>query len=86
MVLKSSEISPRSQSVVAELFEEAGLPPGVLNFINVSRENAPSLTAEIIAHPAVRTISVSKPIKRSLCKSWTILNYRSSPGVIVSGR
>jgi acyl-CoA reductase-like NAD-dependent aldehyde dehydrogenase len=56
-ILKSSEFSPRSQSIVVELFEEAGLPPGVLNFISMSRENAPALTAEIIAHPAVRCIN-----------------------------
>ncbi|CAA7268425.1 unnamed protein product [Cyclocybe aegerita] len=54
VVFKSSELSPRSQSLVVDLFEEAGLPAGVFNFISISRENAPALTAEIIAHPAVR--------------------------------
>ncbi|KAF8962311.1 Aldehyde/histidinol dehydrogenase [Flammula alnicola] len=56
-ILKSSESSPRSQSIVAELFHEAGLPAGVLNFISMSRESAPALTAEIIAHPLVRSIN-----------------------------
>ncbi|KDR72513.1 hypothetical protein GALMADRAFT_252630 [Galerina marginata CBS 339.88] len=56
-VLKSSEYSPRSQSIVVELFEEAGLPAGVVNFISMSQESAPTLTAEIIAHPAVRCIN-----------------------------
>ncbi|KAL0958043.1 hypothetical protein HGRIS_000219 [Hohenbuehelia grisea] len=57
VVLKSSELSPRSQLVVVELFEEAGLPPGVLNFVSMSRETAPALTSEIIAHPAIRKIN-----------------------------
>lgn len=58
VVLKTSEVSPRSQSLVVELFEEAGLPAGVLNLISLSTKNAPALTAEIIAHPAVRHINV----------------------------
>lgn len=58
VVLKTSEVSPRSQVLVAELFEEAGLPAGVLNIISMSRESSPVLTAEIIAHPAVRHINV----------------------------
>ncbi|KAK0192054.1 Aldehyde/histidinol dehydrogenase [Armillaria mellea] len=57
VVLKSSELSPRSQFIVAELFQEAGLPAGVLNLVSVSREDSPGLTAEIIAHPLVRKIN-----------------------------
>ncbi|KAJ7484216.1 Aldehyde/histidinol dehydrogenase [Mycena latifolia] len=57
VVLKSSEYSPRTQALVAQLFHEAGLPNGVLNLISISRENAPALTAEIIAHPLVRKIN-----------------------------
>jgi len=57
-VLKGSESTPGTQALVAELFEEAGLPAGVLNILSISRENAPALTAEIIAHPAVRHINV----------------------------
>ncbi|KAF5390647.1 hypothetical protein D9757_002580 [Collybiopsis confluens] len=51
VVFRSSEISPRSQFIVVELFQEAGLPAGVFNFISTSREDAPHLTAQIIAHP-----------------------------------
>lgn len=43
---------------MAELFQEAGLPKGVLNFVSMSKEAAPSLTAELIAHPLVRKINV----------------------------
>ncbi|KAK0482435.1 Aldehyde/histidinol dehydrogenase [Armillaria novae-zelandiae] len=57
VVLKSSELSPRSQFIVAELFQEAGLPAGVLNLVSVSKEDSPALTAEIIAHPFVRKIN-----------------------------
>ncbi|KAG6915346.1 hypothetical protein DXG01_012020 [Tephrocybe rancida] len=57
VVLKSSEYSPRSQAIVFELLHEAGLPPGVLNYISVSRKDAPARTAELIAHPAVRKVT-----------------------------
>lgn len=38
--------------------DQAGLPDGVLNYISISRESAPALTAEMIAHPLVRKINV----------------------------
>ncbi|KAF9003380.1 aldehyde dehydrogenase domain-containing protein [Cyathus striatus] len=57
VVFKSSEYSPRTQSIMLDLFEEAGLPNGVLNFISTSKEDAPPRTAEMIAHPAVRHLN-----------------------------
>ncbi|KAJ8517131.1 hypothetical protein ONZ45_g5663 [Pleurotus djamor] len=57
VVVKSSEVSPRSQAVVIDLLTEAGVPPGVLNFISISRGAAPLLTAELIAHPQIRKIN-----------------------------
>ncbi|OBZ74151.1 Vanillin dehydrogenase [Grifola frondosa] len=57
VVLKCSENSPRSQALIAELFDEAGLPDGVLNFISMAKEDSPMLTAEMIAHPDVRKIN-----------------------------
>ncbi|OSX58877.1 hypothetical protein POSPLADRAFT_1151703 [Postia placenta MAD-698-R-SB12] len=57
VVLKCSEVSPRSQHIIAELFAEAGLPKGVLNVIHTSKEDAPARTAEIIANPAVKKIN-----------------------------
>ncbi|KAK0235068.1 Aldehyde/histidinol dehydrogenase [Armillaria nabsnona] len=42
-----------------ELFQEAGLPTGVLNLVSVSKlkEDSAALTAEIIVHPFVRKIN-----------------------------
>jgi acyl-CoA reductase-like NAD-dependent aldehyde dehydrogenase len=41
---------------VLEVFEEAGLPAGVLNQVQASRENAASVTEAIIGHPSLRKI------------------------------
>ncbi|KAJ7042781.1 Aldehyde/histidinol dehydrogenase [Mycena alexandri] len=57
VVIKSSEYSPRTQALAVQLFHEAGLPNGVVNYISMSRESSPALTAQIIAHPLVRKIN-----------------------------
>ncbi|MGB8362052.1 MAG: aldehyde dehydrogenase family protein, partial [Acidimicrobiia bacterium] len=57
-VLKPSEEAPLTGGILlAEIFEEAGLPPGVLNVITSTREEAPDVGDEMIANPAVRRIS-----------------------------
>ncbi len=58
VILKSSEYTPACQAIVAEAFHDAGLPPGVLNYITMAREDAPKLIPELIAHPAVKKINV----------------------------
>ncbi|KAF7348558.1 Aldedh domain-containing protein [Mycena venus] len=57
VVLKSSEFSPRTQALAVQLLHEAGFPNGVINYISMSRESSPALTAQIIGHPLVRKIN-----------------------------
>ncbi|KAF9260621.1 aldehyde dehydrogenase [Marasmius fiardii PR-910] len=57
VVFRPSELSPRACAVVHELFQEAGLPNGVYNFVSISKEDTPRLTSEIIAHPLVRKVT-----------------------------
>ncbi len=57
-VLKPSEEAPVSGGLIlAEIFEEAGFPPGVLNVITHTKADAPEVGDELIVHPAVRRIS-----------------------------
>lgn len=57
-VLKPSEEAPLAGGLLlAEIFEEAGLPPGVLNVVTGTREDSVGIGDEVIAHPAVRRIS-----------------------------
>ncbi len=53
-VLKPAEWSPVSASVLPEIFEEAGLPPGVFNLVHGIGEEA---GAALVAHPDVPLIS-----------------------------
>jgi len=57
-VLKPSEEAPVTGGLLlAEIFEEAGLPPGVLNVVPTTRDAAEEAGDELISHPAVRRIS-----------------------------
>ena len=57
-VLKPSEDAPLTGGLLlAEIFEEAGLPPGVLNVVTSTRDAAEEIGDEMISNPAVRRIS-----------------------------
>lgn len=58
VVLKPSEETPVAGGVfLAEIFEEAGLPKGVLNVITCSRANVADVGEELVTNPKVRGIS-----------------------------
>jgi vanillin dehydrogenase len=58
VVLKPSEETPVAGGLfLAEIFEEAGLPKGVLNVVTCSRSNVGEVGNEMITNPKVRGIS-----------------------------
>jgi acyl-CoA reductase-like NAD-dependent aldehyde dehydrogenase len=57
VILKASEKCPRVHAAVASVLHDAGLPPGVVNFIVHSADDAPDVVDELIAHPAVRRVN-----------------------------
>ena len=54
VVFKPATLTPATAVRIVELFEQAGLPPGVLNLIVGSGSDAGD---EIISHPAVKAVS-----------------------------
>jgi acyl-CoA reductase-like NAD-dependent aldehyde dehydrogenase len=54
MVLKPSEMAPLNAYLLAEVIEEAGLPPGVFNLIN---GDGPTVGEAIASHPDVDMVS-----------------------------
>ena len=67
VVLKPSEETPYTGGMIfAEIFEAAGVPPGVLNVVTCSRENVPAVGDMIIEHPLIKGISFtgSTPVGR----------------------
>ena len=57
VVLKGSEVCPGTHAEIARALDDAGLPPGVINFLSHEADDAPDLVDELIAHPAVRRIN-----------------------------
>jgi malonate-semialdehyde dehydrogenase (acetylating)/methylmalonate-semialdehyde dehydrogenase len=66
-VLKPSEKDPSAAVRLAELFVEAGAPPGVLNVVHGDREAVEAL----VTHPLVQAVSFvgSTPVARALYTS-----------------
>src|SRR5262252_1926822 len=54
VVFKPASLTPATAVRIVEIFEEAGIPPGVLNLILGSGSDAGD---EIISHPAVQAVS-----------------------------
>jgi malonate-semialdehyde dehydrogenase (acetylating)/methylmalonate-semialdehyde dehydrogenase len=73
-VLKPSERVPRAAVRLAELFREAGLPPGVFNVVHGTREAVDAL----IAHSAVRAVSFvgSEPVAREIYRKAALQGKR----------
>jgi len=58
VVLKPSEETPVTGGLLlAEIFEEAGMPPGVLNVVTCSRERVAEVGDELVVNPLVKAIS-----------------------------
>ncbi|KAG6007442.1 hypothetical protein E4U21_006031 [Claviceps maximensis] len=57
VVLKASEISPRTLWAIVDIFREAGLPEGVLNMIVHEPSDAAAVTSSLIANPQVKKIN-----------------------------
>jgi benzaldehyde dehydrogenase (NAD) len=57
VVLKASELCPRTHGAVARALDDAGLPPGVVNFLTHAPADAPGVVEELIAHPATRRVN-----------------------------
>lgn len=58
VVLKPSEETPLAGGLlVAEVFEEAGVPPGVLNVITCARAQVEAVGDVMVTHPAVGVVS-----------------------------
>ena len=63
VVLKASEICPRTHAAVVGVLLEAGLPDGVINLITNDPADAGDVVDELIVHPATRRINFTGSTK-----------------------
>ncbi|HUV32410.1 MAG TPA: aldehyde dehydrogenase family protein [Devosiaceae bacterium] len=69
VVLKPSEETPVIGGLLfAEIFEEAGVPPGVLNVVTCSRDAVAEVGDELVSNPRVKGVSFtgSTPVGRKI--------------------
>lgn len=57
VILKASEVCPRTHGLIAEAFAEAGFPAGVVNLVTNAPEDAGAIVGALIDHPAVKRIN-----------------------------
>jgi vanillin dehydrogenase len=57
VVFKGSENCPRTHQLIAEAFQDAGFPPGVVNYITNAPADAARVVEAMVAHPAVRRVN-----------------------------
>jgi len=57
VILKGSENCPRTHQLIIEAFQDAGFPPGVVNYITNAPADAGAVVEAMVAHPAVRRVN-----------------------------
>jgi benzaldehyde dehydrogenase (NAD) len=57
VILKASELCPRTHSLIIEAFASAGFPNGVVSIVTNAPKDAADVVGALIDHPAVRRIN-----------------------------
>lgn len=57
VILKASELSPATHSLIADVLHEAGVPNGVISVMTNAPEHSEEVIASLIANPSVRRVN-----------------------------
>ena len=57
VILKASELCPRTHTLIVEAFAESGIPDGVVNLVTNAPADAAEVVGALIDHPAVKRIN-----------------------------
>src|SRR5579862_1602544 len=57
VILKASELCPRTHALIVEAFAGAGFPAGVVNIVTNAPKDAAGVVGALIDHPAVRRVN-----------------------------
>ncbi len=57
VILKASEVSPKTHMLIIEAFAEAGFPDGVVNYVTNAPEDAGDVVSALIDNPAVKRVN-----------------------------
>ncbi len=86
VILKGSELCPATHGLIIEALQEAGLPPGVVNFITNAPADAGAVVEAMVAHPAVRRVNFTGSTKVGKIIAGTCAKYLKSVVLELGGK
>ncbi len=75
VILKGSENCPRTHQLIVEAFQDAGFPPGVVNYITNAPADAATVVEAMVAHPAVRRVNFTGSTRVGRLIAMTCAKY-----------
>jgi len=75
VILKGSELCPATHGLIIEALQEAGLPPGVVNFVTNAPADAGAVVEAMVAHPALRRVNFTGSTKVGKLIAQTCAKY-----------
>ncbi len=75
VIFKGSENCPHTHQLIVEAFQDAGFPPGVLNYITNAPLDAGAVVEAIVAHPAVRRVNFTGSTRVGKIIAMTCAKY-----------
>ena len=75
VVLKGSENCPHTHQLIVEAFQDAGFPPGVVNYITNAPADAGAVVEAMVAHPAVRRVNFTGSTRVGKLIAMTCAKY-----------
>jgi benzaldehyde dehydrogenase (NAD) len=84
VILKGSENCPRTHQLIIEALQEAGFPPGVVNYITNAPADAGAVVEAMVAHPAVRRVNFTGSTRVGRLIAMTCAKYLK-PAVLELG-
>ena len=75
VVLKGSENCPRTHQLIIEAMQDAGFPPGVVNYITNAPADAGKVVEAMVAHPAVRRVNFTGSTRVGRLIAMTCARY-----------
>jgi succinate-semialdehyde dehydrogenase / glutarate-semialdehyde dehydrogenase len=64
IIIKPSPETPLSVLALAQLAEEAGFPPGVINVLTTDLDNTPALSEALCRHDLVKKVTFTGSVRR----------------------
>jgi benzaldehyde dehydrogenase (NAD) len=84
VILKGSENCPRTHQLIIEAFQEAGFPPGVVNYNTNAPADAGAVVEAMVSHPAVRRVNFTGSTRVGRIIAQTCARYLK-PAVLELG-